>query len=111
MFLDEIFIWAWHLFLYILKATFIKLFILEQGWIHKPECTVLHWEHLYHFGSERNLNILDGLEYKLAEFFVKEIKVDGLLKCTARLVKMALMVLLHVSKVTGYTEIADIAKL
>ena len=32
------------------------------------------------------LYILDCLEYKLTEFFIKEIKVDGLLKCTARLV-------------------------
>ena len=29
----------------------------------------------------------------MAEFFVKEIKVDGLLECTARLVKMILTVL------------------
>ena len=39
---------------------------------------MFHREHLNHFGSERNLYILDCLEYKLAEFFIKEIKVYGL---------------------------------
>ena len=93
MLLDEIFIWARHLFLDIVKTTFIKLCILEQWWIHKPKCPVFHWEHLNHLSSERNLNILDSFEYKLAEFFIKEIKVDGLLECTAWLVKMMLSVL------------------
>ena len=44
---------------------------------------MFHREHLNHLSSERNLNILDRFEYKLAEFFIKEIKVDGLLECTA----------------------------
>ena len=72
---------------------------------------MLHREYLNHFGPKRNLNILDSLEYKLTKFFVKEIKVDGLLECTAGFVKMMLSVLLHVSKITSDTEIADIAKL
>ena len=64
-----------------------------------------------HFCSERNLYILDCLKYKLSEFFVKEIKVDGFLECTARLIMMKLLVFIHTSEVTGNTEIADIAKL
>ncbi len=58
---------------------------------------MFHREHLNHLSSKRNLYILDCLEYKLAEFFIKEIKVDGLLECTARLVKMMLSVLLYIS--------------
>ena len=58
---------------------------------------MLHREHLNHFGPKRNLNILNCLEYKLTKFFVKEIKVDGLLKCTTRLIMMKLPAFLHIS--------------
>ncbi len=43
---------------------------------------MLHGKYLNHFGPKRNLYILNCLEYKLTKFFVKEIKVDGLFKCT-----------------------------
>ena len=36
---------------------------------------MFHREHLNHFGSERNLYVLNSFEYKLSKFFVKEIKV------------------------------------
>ena len=49
---------------------------------------MLHREHLNHFGSKRNLYILNCLEYELSKFFVKEIKVDGLFKCTTQFIYM-----------------------
>ena len=45
---------------------------------------MLHRKYLNHFGPKRNLYILNCLEYKLTKFFVKEIKVDGLFKCTTQ---------------------------
>jgi len=72
---------------------------------------MFHGEHLDYLGSQGNLNVLDCFEYKLTEFFVKKIQIDGLVECTARLIQMVLVVFLHVSKITGYTKIADIAKL
>ena len=49
---------------------------------------MLHRKYLNHFGPKRNLYILNCLEYKLTKFFVKEIKVDGLFKCTTQFIIM-----------------------
>lgn len=55
---------------------------------------MLHGKYLNHFGPKRNLYILNCLEYKLTKFFVKEIKVDGLFKCTTQFIMMKLSVCL-----------------
>ena len=47
---------------------------------------MLHRKYLNHFGPKRNLYILNCLEYELTKFFVKEIKVDGLFKCTTQFI-------------------------
>ena len=81
--------------------------ITTQG----QNASMFHGEHLNHLCTKGNLNVLDCFEYKLAKFFVKYIKIDGLPESAARFIKMMLTVFLHVSKITGYTKITDVAEL
>ena len=48
------------------------------------------------FGGKRNVYMLNWVEYKLRKLFVKEIKVDGLLKCSREFIMMKVCVLVDI---------------